>query len=92
MPISATILINVERGSSAQVAQAILAINGVEKVFSVAGRYDLIVLVNVKGMEELSDISNKGLDGISEIKSVETLVSMKVFSEKDLDANWNVGM
>jgi DNA-binding Lrp family transcriptional regulator len=58
MPISATILINVERGSSNQVAQAILGLDGVEKVFSVAGRFDLVVLVKAKGMEELSDISN----------------------------------
>lgn len=91
MSISATILINVERGSSNQVAQAILDLDGVEKVFSVAGRFDLVVLVKAKGMEELSNISNKYFDGISKIRSVETLISMKIFSDKDLEENWNVG-
>ena len=59
MLISATILVNVERGSTNEVAQSIVDIDGVENVFSVTGRFDLVVLVKVKDMEALSKISNE---------------------------------
>lgn len=92
MLISATILVNVERGSTNEVAQSIVDIDGVENVFSVTGRFDLVVLVKVKDMEALSKISNEHFDKIEKIKSVETLVSMKVFSNKELEDNFSVGV
>lgn len=91
MPLYATILVNVERGATDKVAQSILDIKGVEQVFSVAGRFDLIVQVKVASLDQLSEISNNQFDAIGAIRTVETLVSMKVYSDKVLQEGFSVG-
>jgi DNA-binding Lrp family transcriptional regulator len=92
MTLSAVVLLKVDRGSASEVAQSIVDLEGVDKVFSVAGRFDLVVNVTVKDMEELSRISNECFDKIQKISTVETLVSMKIFSKKLLEQGFSVGL
>jgi len=47
--VNAIVLFNVARGQVNQVAQQLVALDGVTEVFSVAGRYDLVAVLRTAG-------------------------------------------
>ena len=54
--VTAFVLVNVERSELKKVVDAVLDINGVSEVYTVAGEYDLIAVVRVSDNKELSKI------------------------------------
>lgn len=47
--VTAVILINVEPARTVAVAQSLSQMKGISEVYSVAGNYDLVALVRVRG-------------------------------------------
>ena len=65
--VTALMLINTERRLVDEVADALIEIDGVTEVYSVAGKYDLIALLRSKSNDEMADLVIKGvheIDGI----------------------------
>ncbi|MCH7914210.1 MAG: Lrp/AsnC ligand binding domain-containing protein, partial [Deltaproteobacteria bacterium] len=53
--VNAIVLLKVERDKVNDVAKALVDTKGVSEVYSVSGRFDLVVLIRVKTNDELSD-------------------------------------
>jgi DNA-binding Lrp family transcriptional regulator len=89
--INAIVLINVERAKIDEVAQRLLALDGVSEVFSVAGRYDLAALLRTKTNEQIADLVTSRILDIPHITRTETLMAFKAYSRDDLGAMFAIG-
>jgi DNA-binding Lrp family transcriptional regulator len=89
--VVALVLINVERSKVDEVAQSLLALDGVTEAFSVAGRYDLVALLRTKTNEQIADLVTKRILDIPHITRTETLMAFKAYSRDDLGAMFSIG-
>ncbi len=89
--VSAVVLLNIERGAINSVAQRLVELEGVEEVFSVAGRYDLVALLRVPDNEAMADLVTSKILNIPNIERTETLLAFKAYSRRDLEAMFSVG-
>ncbi len=89
--VTAIVLINVERSKVDEVAQQLLALDGVTEAFSVAGRYDLVAILRTRTNEQIADLVTKRILDIPNITRTETLMAFKAFSRDDLGAMFSIG-
>jgi DNA-binding Lrp family transcriptional regulator len=89
--VSAIVLMNIARGSVNQVAGQLVELEGVQEVFSVAGRYDLVTVIRVQNNEAMADLVTDHIQNIPNITNTETLLAFKTFSPKDMEAMFSVG-
>jgi DNA-binding Lrp family transcriptional regulator len=90
--ITAIVLLNVERDKVNEVAEKLAGIEGVTEVYSVAGRYDLTVIIRVKDNDRLADIVTHHMLKVKGILQSETLVAFRVYSHHDLESMFSIGM
>ncbi|RME42163.1 MAG: Lrp/AsnC family transcriptional regulator [Chloroflexi bacterium] len=90
--VTAIVLINVERAQVNRVAQALLALNGVTEVFSVAGQYDLVAILRTRTNEEIADLVTGHIQDVQGITRTETLMAFKVYSNYDLEHLFSIGV
>ena len=90
-PVIALVLVTVERSKIEEVAQRLLALNGVSEVFSVAGRYDLVVVLRTQTNEQIADLVTARILEIPHITRTETLMAFKAYSRDDLGAMFSIG-
>ena len=90
--VTSIILINAERTQINEVAEQLADMEGISEVYSVSGKYDLIVIARVKNNDDLADLVTKKLLTIDAILKSETMLAFKAFSRHDLDAMFNIGM
>ena len=90
--MSAVVLLSMERDRINEVAQELVAVEGVTAVYSVAGQYDLVVMVRVADNEALADLVTGRVLKLRGIVRSETLIAFRVFSRYDLDRMFAVGM
>lgn len=74
-----------------ETAQAVADIEGVSEVYSVAGDYDLVIMVRVRHHEELAEVVSERIAKVEGIERTQTLVAFKVFSRHDVEAMFSVG-
>ena len=89
--VTALILINVERNKVYEVAQGLLAIDGITEVFSVAGQYDVVAVLRTRNNEQIADVMTSKLRGIPNIVRTETLIAFRAFNQSDLGAMFSIG-
>ena len=89
--VVALVLINVERAKVEPVAQALLKLDGVSEVFSVAGQYDLVALLRAPNNEQIAEVITGHMRDIPHITRTETLMAFKAFSKDDLGAMFSIG-
>ena len=89
--VTALVLLNIERDRVNEVAEAITDMEGVTEVYSLAGRYDLAVVIRVKDNEQLADVVTKGIRKVDGIEKSETLISFRVYSRHDLESMFSIG-
>ena len=90
--ITAIVLMNVRRGQVNAVAEKLTEIYGVSEVYSVGGRYDLVVMVRTATNEELAYVVTNHMQAIDAIEHTETLIAFRAFSHHDLEAMFSVGL
>jgi len=90
--VNAIVLINVERGHVNDVAQQLVALDGVTEVFSVAGRYDLVAVLRSPTNERIAELVTHHIVRIQCIANTETLLAFQVFSRYDLEAMFSLGL
>ena len=61
--VNAIVLINIDRGHVNDVAQQLVALDGVTEVFSVAGRYDLVAVLRSPSNERIADLVTRAHHG-----------------------------
>lgn len=79
---TAIILINVQRAKLKSVADKIAVIEGVTEVHTVAGEFDLVVMLKVNDVTHLSKILTEKMTAIEGLTHTRTLVSLEVTSKK----------
>lgn len=90
--VTALVLLSVQREKTNIVAEKITAIKGVTEVYSVAGKYDLAVIVRVRENEDLASVVTDQIRGIEGIERSETLIAFRVYSRYDLEMAFSLGM
>ncbi len=90
--VTTVVLLNVRGERINEVAQALLEIQGVTEVYSVAGRYDLVVMVRTRGTDELAEVVTSRMLKIEGITHSETLTAFRVFSHHDLERMFSIGL
>ena len=89
--ITAIILINTEQGRTPEVAQALVELPGVSEAYSVAGSYDLVVIVRVREHEELADLVSGRVQKVPGIEDTNTLIAFQTYSQRLLEGMWDIG-
>lgn len=74
-----------------ETAQAVADIPEVTEVYSVAGEYDLVIMVRVREHDDLARVVSEGIAKTPGIMRTQTLVAFKVYSRHDVEALFSVG-
>ena len=90
--ITAFVLLNVARDKVNHVAEQLVNMDGVAEVHSVAGRFDLAVIIRVHTNDQLADLVTEHIRHVEGIEQSETLIGFRVYSHYDLDRLFSVGM
>lgn len=89
--VTALVLLNVERSKVNEVAEQLAETDGITEVYSVAGQYDLVVVIRVRKNEEMADLVTEHLLQIDGITKSETLIAFRVQSRHDLEKMFAIG-
>lgn len=89
--VTAIVLLTVARGRASEIAEKLAGLEEITEVYSVAGRYDLVAMVRVKGNEDLADVVTKKLQRVEGIESTETLIAFRAYSRMDLEGVFSLG-
>jgi len=89
--VTAIVLINVERKRVQETAEALHKLEGVSEVYSVAGQYDLVVIIRVKEIKQISELVTAHLLKQEGIQKTETLIAFASFSRYDLEHIFSIG-
>lgn len=90
--VTTIVLLNVQPREIDRIAQEILDVDGVTEVYSVAGRFDLVVMVRTRSTEELAQVVPNHILRVEGITHSETLTAFRVYSRHDLDRMFGVGL
>jgi len=90
--VSSVVLLSMERDRINEVAQQLVAMEGVTEVYSVAGQYDLVAIVRVKDNEALAELVTGRMLKLDGIRRSETLIAFRVYSRYDLERMFAVGL
>ena len=90
--VNAVVMIKAETSLINELAEQLAELPGVAEVFSVAGQYDLVALVRVRENEDLARVISEKMRKLPGITSSETLISFKVYSRKDIEAAFQLGL
>ena len=74
-----------------ETANAIADLPEVTEVYSVAGDYDLVIMVRVREHEELARVVSEQIAKVPGIERTQTLVAFKVYSHHDIDSLFSLG-
>lgn len=90
--VNAIVLLNVESAKINQVAARLVELDGVSEVYSVAGQYDLVVVIRARDDERVASLVTEELLQVDGLLSSETLIAFRTFSRHDLDRMFSVGL
>ena len=75
-----------------EIAQALLEIEGVAEVYSLAGDYDLAAIIRVRDYEQIAQLVPGKLAKIEGITRTQTMMAFKCYSRRDLEEMWEIGV
>ena len=90
--VTAIVLAHVKRSAIGDTAQALLGLDGVAEVYSVAGEWDLAIMVRAKDNEQLADVVTEHMLNLDGIAKTTTLIGFRAYSNYDLDRMFGIGM
>lgn len=90
--VTALVLIKAERKRLQQTAEALLDIDEVKEVYSVAGEYDLVAIVRVRHYDQMAEVVPGKLAQLDGIVQTTTLMAFQCFSRRDLERMWGIGL
>ena len=87
--ITAIVMINCEVGKVHSVAEALVDLDGVAEVYSVSGKYDIMVLIRVKEYDSLANLVSQDMAGIDGITKTNTHMAFRCYSKHDMEKMWS---
>jgi DNA-binding Lrp family transcriptional regulator len=85
-------MITTESDSIPEVAEAIVELEGVSEVYSVAGDADLIAIVRVREFDSIADVIAGRLSKIPGVLHTDTHIAFRAYSRHDLEATFSIGL
>lgn len=89
--VTAIVLINAERASIPETAQALADVPGVSEVYSVSGEFDIVAILRVKEYEELASLVTERLLKLPDIIRTQTFMAFQTYSSHDLEHIFDIG-
>lgn len=89
--VTSIVLLKVKRDHVNSVASKLADMSGISEVYSVAGRYDLAVIIRVRNNDEMASIVTESMLKIEGITESETLMAFRVHSRHDLESMFSLG-
>jgi DNA-binding Lrp family transcriptional regulator len=90
--VTAIVLLNTERGKVNTVAEKLAALEGITEVYSLAGKYDLAVIIRVKDNDAMAVLVTEHMLKVEGITKSETHMAFRVYSKHDLEGMFSIGM
>ena len=90
--ITAIVLLRVKTDVINEVAQTLVELDGISEVYSVAGQYDLVVMVRGTTNDQIADLVTDHILKSEGLISSETLIAFRTFSQHDLERMFSIGM
>jgi len=90
--VTALVLLTVARDKVNTVAETLAGMDGITEVYSVAGRYDLAVVIRVRDNEQMAELVTNHMLKVDGIRTSETLMAFRVHSRHDLESMFSIGM
>lgn len=90
--VTALVLLTVERNKVNLVAETLADMDGISEVYSVAGRFDLVVIIRARDNEQMAELVTNHMLKLEGIKSSETLMAFRVHSRHDLESMFSIGL
>jgi DNA-binding Lrp family transcriptional regulator len=89
--VTAIVLLNVQRTQIEQVADTLAGLPDVSEVYSVSGRFDLVAIIRVPNVDDLSKVVTKEMLRVEGITHSETMLAFRAFSRHDLESLFAIG-
>lgn len=89
--ITALVFIRTEVDRVNDVAERLADLPGVSEVYSVTGDLDLVAMVRVPGLDDVSGVVTDGIGRVDGITTTETHVAFRTYSRHDLEAAFAIG-
>jgi DNA-binding Lrp family transcriptional regulator len=89
--VNAIVLATVKRNSINETAQALIDLPGVTEVYSVAGEWDLAIMIRVKENDQLAELITNQMLKIDTLVKTTTLIGFRAYSNYDLDRMFTIG-
>jgi DNA-binding Lrp family transcriptional regulator len=90
--VTALVLLNVSRDKVNAVAESLADMEGISEVYSIAGRYDLAVIIRAKDNDQLAELVTNHMLKVEGILKSETLIAFRVHSRHDLESMFSIGL
>lgn len=74
-----------------ETAQQVADLPEVSEVYSVAGDYDLVIMVRTRTHDDLARVVSEQIAKVPGVERTQTLVAFKVYSRHDVEALFSVG-
>jgi DNA-binding Lrp family transcriptional regulator len=92
MMVNAIVLLKVDKDRINPVAEEIASFDGVAEVYSVAGQYDLVVIIRASDDEQIAVLVTDELLQVEGLQSSETLIAFRTYTRDDIDGLFSVGL
>lgn len=90
--ITAIVFIQAEVSRLPETAAQIADLDGVSEVYSVTGDHDLIAMVRVPRIDDVSAVVADRLNKVEGVLSTQTQIAFQTFSRHDLEDAFSIGL
>lgn len=90
--ITAIVSITAQSDRIPELAQQIVDLDGVDRVYSVTGDVDLMAVVTVQRHEDLAEVIADRMGKLDGIVDTRTNIAFRTYSNSDLDAAFDLGL
>ncbi len=90
--ITAIVFIQAEVSKLSEIAEQIAAIEGVSEVYSVTGELDLVAMVRVRQIDDVSTVVADQLNKVAGVVSTQTQIAYRAYSQHDLEDAFSIGL
>jgi DNA-binding Lrp family transcriptional regulator len=90
--ITAIVFIQAEVSRLPETAAQIADLDGVSEVYSVTGDHDLIAMVRVQRIDDVSAVVADRLNKVEGVLSTQTQIAFQTFSRHDLEDAFSIGL
>ena len=90
--VTALVFVRTDIHAVNDVAEQIAGIDGVSEVYSVTGDLDLVAIVRVRHLDDVSAVVTDGVAKVAGILTTETHIAFRTYSKHDLEAAFSIGL